>query len=248
MMEIRHGCSELLSIPKGPHTHIHFGDATLLPSLRTLALGKRAIAIDNNPEATRMIMHELESGLPVFSFLNHSIAQSQTYASIELKVLQDKSRAEQLQRVYREAWEQAKNNLHLLTCIDADIKSIPTSTLMPVAEKITYLYPSPRYDPRFATLELASCLLKRDGIFTIVTENEEVAQDFSQLAGPFITHSGFKRREKNEEPLSAYDIAWGQEGHYLVEIKNKGGKLPSHIKEVKNSLTFKALSFLGMVQ
>lgn len=247
-MEIRHGCSELLSIPKGPNVHIHFGDATLLPSLRTLALGKRAIAIDNNPEATTKIIHELESGLPVFSFLKHSIAQSQTYASIELKVLQDEVRAEQLQRVYREAWEKAKNNLHLLTCINADIKSIPTLALMPVTDTITYFYPSPRFDPRFATLELASRLLKREGIFTIVTENEEVAQDFTQLTKPFVTRSGFKKREKNEVPLSAYDIAWGQEGHYLVEIKNKGGKLPSHIKEVKSSFTFKALSFLGMVQ
>ncbi len=247
-MEIRSGGSELLTKPyRGYTSRINLGDATLLASLHTIAQGKHAIVIDNNPTATGQILNELDSGVPVFNFLAALPEQRQMYASIDRKVMHDSQRYGQLQMIYRDAWEAAKDNLSLLTCVNADINTLSTEpSFTPIADEITYYYPSPVYGPRFKALELASKLLKPEGIFTIATENAEVAESFSQLAKPFVTQSGFTLREDSIF-LSAYDVAWGQDGHYLVEIKNKGGKLPEHILSIKKGVLFKALSLLGFM-
>jgi hypothetical protein len=74
----------------------------------------------------------------------------------------------------------------------------------PVVDRVTYFYPSPKFNPRFAALELASMILKPDGIFVVATENHEVMKNFCELSNGFVTQSGYKIRGNNDQFLLWY--------------------------------------------
>ncbi len=247
-MEVRRGTPELLK-GIGQGLQINLGDATLLASLETIALGQRAVVIDDNAEAITQILNELKTNKPVFSFLRYSPDQKKMYASIENRVLQFPNIVGKLQKTYKTVWEKAKKNLQLLTIIDASIENVITrsSTPIPIADEITYLYPSALFNPRFKALELASLLLKPDGTFIVISENSDLIRNFHEYAGNFVISSGYKKRV-DDRFLSAYDIAWGQRGHFEVVIKNTDGKLSERLNGVKKSFRFRAMSLLGIIK
>jgi|GEM_PF-4320810 len=247
-----------MEIPKGnfetlkrmaPGLQVNLGDATLLSSLRAVSQGRRVAIIDNNRRSADKIIHELEHGIPVFSFLSASDAERKVYASIDAKVLQDPDRAKLMREVYVGVWEEAKNKLGLLTFVESDIKDAGTYLRDPLflADQVTYYYPSPVFDPQFPVLELAGLVLKPNGTLTVVSENHEVISNFNDLAGPFVTWSGFEIRGQDEY-LSAYDIAWGEDGHYRTVVQNTDGRLAEYIAAVKSGLAFRVMSFLGIVR
>lgn len=248
-MEILTGGPELLQ-RKGQYSQVNIGDATHLTSLHTIARGKPAVIIDNNLDGASALLHELETEQPVFSFLSTAKNQREGYASIDRKILQDSEKAREMRDVYKKAWEDAKNNLHLLTMINSSIKDVVDTIKKPVrmADEVTYYYPSAIFNPRFKALELASLILAPGGHFTVVSENSDIIDSFHKFAEPFVTSVGYVLRKGKYEYISAYDIAWGQEGRREIQITNSNGELPVYIANLKKGMIFKALSWAHMIQ
>jgi hypothetical protein len=230
-------------------TQINVGDATMLTTLQALAQNRSAIVIDQSTDVATNILDELSSGQPLFGFLNDKKYHYQ-YASISEHVLKDDAATARMNRAYREAWENSQPKLDNLTVINSTIESAVEELRKPkpVADLITYYYPSPVYSPIFKTLELASLLLKPGGEFVVATENEDVMWNFVNYGGDFVTASGYNKRKGNEPYLSAYDVAWGEKGHFEVRIKNRENKLHNHIAGIKKGFAFRAMSALGMVK
>ena len=230
-------------------TQINLGDGTLLASLRSLSQGRSTVILDNNTEITVKLLNELLTGTPVFSFLADSKKLYYQYASISEKILKDANLAAQMRKIYLELWKEAKRNLNLLFIVNSSIEEATKEIRepRPVADLVTYFYPSHQYSPLFKALELASLFLKPEGEFVMATEYKDISDVFTNLGGGFVVKSGFKERS-NDPYLSAYDIAWGQKGHYQVRIKNKGNKLHEHISTMKKGLAFRVVSALGMVR
>lgn len=232
-----------------PFTQINIGDATMLSTLQALGQNRTSVMIDQNQDVALKVLEELSSGRPVFGFLDDKRYRYQ-YASISERVLKDDKATERLNRAYREAWKKAQPKLGNLTIINATIENAvgEIKKPKPVADLVTYYYPSPVYSPIFKTLELASLLLKPDGEFIVATENQDVMWDVVRHGGDFVTASGYNKRKGSEPYLSAYDIAWGEKGHFEVRIKNKENKLHEHISSIKKGFVFRAMSALGMVK
>ncbi|MFZ6035293.1 MAG: hypothetical protein ACOYUB_04085 [Patescibacteria group bacterium] len=233
----------------GKHTQINIGDATMLATLQALGKNRPTIMIDQNTDVARKILEGLSTGTPPFEFLRQKKYYFQ-YASISERVLADKEATARMDRAYRMAWEDAKSHLEKLTIVNSTIEDA-VKTLKgkkPVADLITYYYPSRVFSPVFTTLELASMLLKPGGEFVVATENEEVMHDFAAWGGQYVTASGYKKRSAGDPYLSAYDIAWGEKGHFEVRIKNRENKLYEYVSTIKKGFAFKAMSALGMVK
>lgn len=230
-------------------TQINLGDATMLATLDSLGKGRSVVMLDQNTEVSELLLDELRSGRPAFSFLETEKKYRYEYASIYEKVLKDERLAAEMREVYRNAWRMAKPNLGNLTLIGSSIESAVDELQKPrpVADLITYYYPSPQYSPIFKTFELASMLLKPGGEFIVASENSDVISDFAHYAGKFAVRSGYVKRSGGQY-LSAYDIAWGQKGHYEVRIKNIDNQLHTQVSTIKKGAMFRAMSALGMVR
>ena len=229
-------------------TQINLGDSTMLATLHSLGRGATTVVLDQNMEAFEGLLHELKNGVPVFGFLKESKRLYYYYASIVEKILNNKALTEEMQRVYEEAWAGAKDNLGSLYVSNSTIEDNVASVdkPKPIADLITYYYPSPATDPVFKALDFAGLFLKPGGEFVVASENKNVTDAFTSLGGEFVTKSGFVKR--SGPYLSAYDIAWGQQGRYEVHIKNKSGRLHEHINTMKSSLAFRVMGALGMMK
>lgn len=235
---------------KSHRVDIHMGDATLYAALNSLQNpSNRVFVLDKNGEPARKLINELSSGIPVFSFLETDRQGQRDYASFVYKVLDDPYWRQTMQEEYTKLWEKASGNMGNLTFVEAPIKQALIDFESPVhlADNVTYHFPSPAFDPRFDAFRLAAHVLRPNGVFTVTTENSNLMEEFRQLGGKFVLTSG--RVNRGSRPfVSAYDFAWGKDGHYQVQIKNKDGKLPYYINNLMNTFTFKAMSFLGMVR
>lgn len=230
-------------------TQINLGDGTLLASLRSLSQGRSTVILDNSTEITVKLLNELLTETPVFSFLAGNKKLYYQYASISEKILKDPDRTVEMRKIYDELWQKAKHKLDLLSIVSSSIETATKEIKepRPVADLVTYYYPSHQYSPLFKALELGSLFLKPEGEFVMATEYKDIADIFTSWGGNFVVKSGYVKRNKKPY-LSAYDIAWGQEGHYEVKIKNKENGLHQHISSIKKGLVFRVISALGMVR
>ncbi|NMC36227.1 hypothetical protein GYA49_04230 [Candidatus Beckwithbacteria bacterium] len=230
---------------------INIGDATLLASLRSVCEGHPTIIIDPAIDVATHILEELEGGQDVFGFLNNAKReQRDAYYSIWTS-LKDPDKNKQIQNIYRNLWDKARDRLDLLYFLPITIKQASAQLdgfSSPVADRITYYYPSPGFDPRFWALELAARALKPNGVFLVATENYEVFQKFKSFGKPFIQKSEYVRRKPGDDYVSAYDIVWGTDGYYLVEIINKDGELPNYITKLRRNMFFRLKKILRMIQ
>lgn len=229
-------------------TQINLGDATLLTTLQALAQNKSAIVLDQNPDVMAELMAELSSGTPVFGFLKSKKYHYQ-YACISEDILKNEEMTAKMNHAYQEAWEGAKSRLGNLTFVESTIENAvkELKTQRPVADLITCYYPAPQFSPVLKTIELASVLLKPGGKLVVASENRNLTEDFADYAGRFATKSHYVKRYGGKY-LSAYDIDWGEKGHYETQIKNIDNGLYNHVAMIKKNFIFRAMSALGMVR
>lgn len=238
-----------------PPVVVHLGDSTLLAALRTVGAGYRTIVIDPQQTFPHRVIAELQASEQVFSFLASERSKIQNLlASILVKILANPEKNQIMQTAYSQAWQQALANMDLLSYYPHSIEDVlkeiyqKPNGVIAVANTVTYHYPSPGYNPLFPALELAARILKPEGQLIVTSESKVVIDDIAQYVRKFVTNNGFVHRGDSDDYVSAYDVAWGEKGHFQVVITNHQGQLPEYILKLKQTHLFRLMKFLRMIQ
>lgn len=250
MVEVRKSSFNREILSTGQPVHIHLGDATAFAALTSLKEpNTSAIIIDPNVRATQGVIDSLASGKSAFEFLENDPELQRVLSSIYVSMKERTKYYRNLDKAYRTLWHAVKGNIGNLHLVEGRIQDVLKNLddKIPAADFVSYYYPSPRYNPQFAALQLASKLLKSEGEFTVASEVREIVANFVNWGGSFAEPAKYVFRDNNPY-LSAYDYIFGNHGYYQTTICNREDGLEQAVKKKKRQFGFIVQGMLGMIQ
>ena len=94
----------------------------------------------------------------------------------------------------------------------------------PIFDRIDLIYPNPQLYQEPSLYKFVSRSLRKNGTWTVITELPEGYIHYYGHEKPYVVSHGEVKRDKIKDPLSVYDIIFGQD-YKFIDIKKIGEKL-----------------------